>query len=216
MPTQHVLPPLPYPLDALAPVISRATMEVHYDKHHRGYVERVNKLVAGTNKASLSLDDVITKSTGPLAHAAAQAWNHDFFWRSMTPRKTQPSAAVASALVHAFGSLEAFEERWKTAAKDLFGSGWVWLIRSKTGALEIVTTPNAGLLVHETAAVPLMTLDVWEHAYYLDYKNERARYVEGAWGLINWDFVAERLGRVSSGTSAVPDPSVGRFASETG
>jgi Fe-Mn family superoxide dismutase len=192
--TTFVLPNLPYPIDALAPTISADTMAVHYGKHHKGYVDKMNKLVADTSASVTTLSDAIRSSNSALAQAAAQAWNHEFFWRCLSPKKSTPSAELTAAIEAGFGSRRALEEKLKAAANELFGSGWVWLVKDQSG-LKLASTPNAGLLVHETPVVPLLTVDVWEHAYYLDYKNERARYLNGVWELLNWGFASEQLAR---------------------
>ena len=192
--TIFVLPNLPYPTDALAPTISADTMSVHYGKHHKGYIDKVNKLVAETGSNATTLQDAIRSSNTALANAAAQAWNHEFFWRSLTPKRNAPSADLAAAIDAGFGSRRALEEKLKAAANELFGSGWVWLAKDDVG-LKIASTPNAALIIHETPVIPLLTIDVWEHAYYLDYKNERARYVNGVWELLNWEFASEQFSR---------------------
>jgi superoxide dismutase, Fe-Mn family len=193
MPT-FPFPPLPYPLDALSPTISAETMAIHHGKHQRAYVDKVNMLVADSGESPTSLVEVMRIGSSVLAQTAAQAWNHDFFFRCLTPKSTAPSAELAAAIEADFGSKRAFEEKLKSAATDLFGSGWIWLLKDSSG-LKIASTPNAGLHVHESRVVPLLTIDVWEHAYYLDYKNERSRYVQGVWDLINWEFVSEQHAR---------------------
>lgn len=190
---QHELPPLPYPDHALAPVLSAETFAYHYGKHHRAYVNKLNALTAGTPLGDLSLEQLVRGQTGTLFKQAAQVWNHTFYWHCMSPERTSAPAALADAVATDFGSWAAFEERFKTAAAGHFGSGWAWLVRSASGKLEIVTTDNADNPLR-SGATPLLTCDVWEHAYYIDYRNERKRYVEAWWGVVDWQFVARQLG----------------------
>lgn len=187
------LPPLPYEPDALAPRISAETLEHHYGRHHRGYVETANRLLAGKDAGGTQINDILLDANGPLANAAAQAWNHAFYWQCMTPRPGRPGDRLAAALESAFGSLPAFEQAFKAEARQLFGSGWVWLVCNAEGELGVVATPNAGLRVHEDRLHPLLVCDVWEHAYYIDYRGDRGAYVEAFWELINWSFVGARL-----------------------
>jgi Fe-Mn family superoxide dismutase len=192
------LPPLPYPTQALQPHVSAQTLEFHHGKHHKAYVDTLNKLVADTPKAKLSLEDLIAQSAkdakqAALFNNAAQHWNHSFFWHCLKPHGGgRPSGAVAAALDQAFGSLDGFKEAFKKAAVGQFGSGWAWLIADK-GGLKITSTGNADLpLAHKQTA--LLTCDVWEHAYYLDYQNRRPDFVQAFLDhLVDWEFVAKNL-----------------------
>ncbi len=188
------LPPLPYAMDALAPHISAETLEFHYGKHHQTYVTNLNNLTAGTDHENSSLDDVIMAADGPLFNNAAQIWNHTFYWNSMAPNGGgAPSGAVADAINSAFGSLEGFTTKFAEAATTQFGSGWAWLVDAGSG-LEIMKTANADLPMKHGAKA-LLTIDVWEHAYYIDYRNARPNYIKTFnESLINWDFVAANLG----------------------
>ena len=195
----HVLPPLPYADNALDPVISAKTMGFHYGKHHKGYVDNLNKLVAGTEFADLPLEKIITATAGKadkiaIFNNAAQTWNHTFFWRSLTPQGgREPPALFEQKIETSFGGLEACKNELATAATTQFGSGWVWLVL-EGDELKVVKTGNAGVPM-TTGMKPLLTIDVWEHAYYLDYQNRREEYVNAVLDkLINWDFAAENLG----------------------
>jgi Fe-Mn family superoxide dismutase len=194
------LPPLPYPDNALAPVISANTISFHYYKHHKGYVDNLNKLIAGTELADAPLEKVITATAGvadrqSIFNNAAQIWNHTFYWNSLKPNSSgKPSGELARKIDAAFGNYDNFKKELVTAATTQFGSGWAWLVAEK-GALKVVKTSNADLpLIHNQT--PLLTIDVWEHAYYLDYQNRRADYVTAVIDkLLNWDFAAENLAR---------------------
>ncbi len=183
------LPNLPYEMDALEPYISKETLEYHYGKHHKTYVDNLNKLVEGTDVAKKTLEEIIKSSTGGIFNNAAQVWNHTFYWHCMKPHASQePTGALAKALNHAFGSLAEFKEQFSKVAATTFGSGWAWLVKTKEGKLEIVSTSNAANPMTENKK-PLLTCDVWEHAYYIDYRNARLKYIENFWHLINWEFV---------------------------
>lgn len=195
----HVLPALPYADSALAPVISANTIGFHYGKHHKGYVDNLNKLAAGTEFAELTLEEIITATAGKTDKAAifnnaSQAWNHTFYWRSLTPKGGgKPPAALMEKITAAFGTLEDCKKELSAAATTQFGSGWAWLALDG-GKLKVVKTGNADSPLTK-GMKPLLTIDVWEHAYYLDYQNRRADYVSAVLGkLINWDFAAENLG----------------------
>jgi len=195
----HVLPPLPYADDALAPVISANTMGFHYGKHHKAYVDNLNKLIAGTEYADLSLEKIVAATAGRADKAAifnnaAQDWNHAFYWRSLRPQGGgAPPAALKAKIEAAFGSVEACQKELATAATTQFGSGWAWLVRDGE-QLRVVKTGNADIPLSATMK-PLLTIDVWEHAYYLDYQNRRADYVAAVIGkLVNWEFALENLG----------------------
>lgn len=184
------LPQLPYSLDALAPHISKETLEYHYGKHHQAYVTKLNSLIEGTPFESLSLEEIILKSSGGIFNNAAQVWNHTFYWHSMKPNGGgEPGGSLADAIKEAFGSFAAFKEKFTNAALTQFGSGWAWLVKNADGSLEVYSTSNAGTpMVDDKTA--LLTCDVWEHAYYIDTRNDRAQYLNHFWNLVNWDFAA--------------------------
>jgi superoxide dismutase, Fe-Mn family len=187
------LPPLPYPEDALAPVISPETLALHHGKHHRKYVDTMNELLQKEPVRGATLEDVVRAAKGKLFNNAAQAWNHDFHWHSLTPKKSRPSSALARRIDADFGSYERFSAQLDKAAAELFGSGWAWLIEDG-GKLAIATTSNADTpMAHGKKC--LLAIDVWEHAYYLDYQNERERYLSGVIGeRLNWEFAERNLG----------------------
>ncbi len=187
------LPELPYPLNALAPQISKETLEYHYGKHHRTYVNKLNELVPGTEFEKMDLEAIMMKATGPIFNNAAQVWNHTFYWNSLSPEGGgEPTGKIAAAIDQAFGSFEKFKELFNQAAIGQFGSGWAWLVKTKDGKLEIVATSNAGNPMTDHKK-PLLTCDVWEHAYYIDTRNSRPEYMVNYWQLVNWDFVSENL-----------------------
>lgn len=190
---EHTLPPLPYAMDALAPHISKETLEYHYGKHHQAYVTNLNNLIKGTEFENASLEDIVKKSNGGIFNNSAQVWNHTFYWNCMKPNGGgAPTGAVADAINAKWGSFEQFKEAFTKAGVTNFGSGWTWLVKKADGSVDIVNTPNAGTpLVGDDK--PLMTCDVWEHAYYIDYRNARPKYVEAFWNLVNWDFVNKNL-----------------------
>ena len=188
------LPPLPYAMDALTPHISQETLEYHYGTHHQAYVTNLNKAIEGTDLASLSLEDVIRKSSGGVFNNAAQVWNHTFYWNSLSPKGGgEPSGALRQAIEAKWGSVDAFKAAFTQSAAGNFGSGWTWLVKKTDGTLDIVNTSNAGTIVN-TDDKALLTCDVWEHAYYIDYRNARPKYLENFWSLVNWDFAAANLG----------------------
>ncbi|HRX21515.1 MAG TPA: Fe-Mn family superoxide dismutase [Syntrophomonadaceae bacterium] len=190
---EHQLPALPYSNDALEPVISKETIEYHYGKHHQTYVTNLNKLIVGTEFENLPLEEIIKKSSGGIFNNAAQVYNHTFYWNCLAPKAGgEPAGKLAEAINEAFGSFDAFKEKFSATAVGTFGSGWAWLVKNADGKLEIISTSNAGNPLTENKK-PLLTCDVWEHAYYIDYRNARARYVEKFWNLVNWDFVASNL-----------------------
>ena len=189
----HQLPDLPYAMDALAPTISAETLEYHYGKHHQTYVTNLNKLIEGTEFADASLEKIIKESSGGLFNNAAQVWNHTFYWNCLSPNGGgEPSGALADAINSTFGSFAEFKEKFSTSAATNFGSGWTWLVKNSDGSIAIVNTSNAGCPLTD-GQTPLLTIDVWEHAYYVDYRNARPKYLESIWGLINWDFVAKNF-----------------------
>ena len=187
----YQLPDLPYAYDALTPHISPETLEFHHDKHHATYVTNLNNLVAGTEFEGKSLEEVITSApAGGIFNNAAQIWNHTFYWNSLSPNGGgEPSGALADAINQAFGSFDAFKEKFSTSAATNFGSGWTWLVKNSDGTVEIVNTSNAGCPLTDNQT-PLITCDVWEHAYYIDYRNARPKYLEAFWNLANWEFAA--------------------------
>lgn len=188
----HELPPLPYAMDALAPTISKETLEFHYGKHHKAYVDNLNKLIPGTEFANLSLEDIIKRSSGGIFNNAAQVWNHTFYWNCLAPQAGgAPTGAVAEAINKAFGSFDTFKEKFTASAVGNFGSGWTWLVKNADGSVEIVNTSNAATPL-TTDKTPILTCDVWEHAYYIDYRNARPKYLESFWSLVNWTFVAQQ------------------------
>ncbi len=188
------LPELPYAKDALAPHISAETLEYHYGKHHQTYVDNLNKLVAGTPNESKSLEELVKTTEGGVFNNAAQVWNHTFYWYCMKPKGGgAPTGKIGEAITKNFGSFETFKEQFSEAAKTQFGSGWAWLVKKADGSLAIEKTSNAGNPM-TNGLKPLMTCDVWEHAYYIDYRNARPKYVESFWNLVNWDFIEQQLG----------------------
>ncbi|RKP48661.1 superoxide dismutase [Fe] [Pararobbsia silviterrae] len=190
---EHTLPPLPYAKNALAPHISEETLEFHYGKHHQTYVTNLNKLIPGTEFENLSLEEIVKKSSGGVFNNAAQIWNHTFFWNSLKPGGSQPTGKLAEAINAKYGSYDKFKEEFTKVAVGTFGSGWAWLVKKPDGSLDIVSTSNAATPL-TTDAKPLLTLDVWEHAYYIDYRNARPKFVEAFWSLVNWDFAAQNFG----------------------
>lgn len=192
---EHKLPELPYPRDALKPVISPETIEYHYGKHHQAYVDNLNKLITGTEYKDMSLEEVIKKSSGGIFNNAAQVFNHSFYWKCMSPNGGgEPTGKLAELINKNFGSFAAFKEKFTAVAMATFGSGWTWLIQNDDGSLGIESTSNAGTPITE-GKTPLLTCDVWEHAYYIDYRNARAAYVEKFWDIVNWDFVADNCNK---------------------
>jgi Fe-Mn family superoxide dismutase len=187
------LPALPYAMDALSPYISKETLDYHYGKHHNAYVVNLNKLTADTPFAALSLEEVIKQSSGGIFNNAAQVWNHTFYWHCLSPNGGgEPTGSLASALISTFGSFEAFKEQFTQTAITTFGSGWAWLVKDQQGLLKIISTSNAGTPMTD-GYTALLTCDVWEHAYYIDYRNARPDYLGAFWKLVNWTFVAEQL-----------------------
>jgi Fe-Mn family superoxide dismutase len=187
------LPKLPYDMDALAPHISKETLEFHYGKHHQAYVTNLNNLIPGTPFEGKSLEDIIKTSTGGVFNNAAQVWNHTFYWHSLSPKGGhEPTGKLADLIVKNFGSFEAFKEQFTKTAIGTFGSGWAWLVKNPDGSLAITSTSNAGTPLTENKKA-LLTCDVWEHAYYIDYRNARPKYLEHFWNLANWEFVESNL-----------------------
>lgn len=187
------LPALPYSKDALQPHISAETLDYHHGKHHKAYVTNLNNMIPGTEFEKMSLEEIIKKSSGGIFNNAAQVFNHTFFWNCMKPNGGgEPSGKLADAINKSFGSFSAFKEKFTTAAKTQFGSGWAWLVQNKDGGLEVVQTANAGCPLTD-GKTPLLTCDVWEHAYYIDYRNARPDFVEAFWKVVNWDFAGKQL-----------------------
>lgn len=189
---KHLLPELPYAQDALAPAMSADTLNYHYGKHLQTYLDNVNRMIEGTPFADMKLKDMITKAQGALYNNAAQAFNHIIFFKQLTPTPTTISPLLTQALVARFGSVDAFKSEFSNAAATLFGSGWVWLALDANNVLQIVPEPNAGNPMTRNMR-PLMCIDVWEHAYYLDYQNRRGDYIKNFWNLVNWDYIEKRM-----------------------
>lgn len=189
---KHLPPELPYALDALAPVMSTDTLNYHYGKHLQTYLDNVNRMIEGTPFAEMKLKDMITKAQGALYNNAAQAFNHIIFFKQLTPTPTTISPLLTQALVARFGSVDEFKSEFSNAATALFGSGWVWLALDANNVLQIVPEPNAGNPITRDMR-PLMCIDVWEHAYYLDYQNRRGDYIKNFWNLVNWDYIEKRM-----------------------
>lgn len=187
------LPELPYAMDALEPHISKETLEFHYGKHHQAYVTNLNNLVKGTEFENAELEEIVKKSSGGIFNNAAQVWNHTFYWNCLAPNAGgEPSGALADAINAKWGSFDEFKKAFNTAAAGNFGSGWTWLVKKQDGSVDIVNTSNAGTpLTGED--VPLLTCDVWEHAYYIDYRNARPAYLDKFWELVNWKFVEQNF-----------------------
>ena len=186
----HELPPLPYAKDALAPVISAETIEYHYGKHHQAYVTNLNNLIPGTEFEHLSLEEIVKVSSGGIFNNAAQVWNHTFYWNCLSPNGGgAPTGALADAINAKFGSFEEFKKQFNQSAATNFGSGWTWLVKNADGSIEVFNTSNADTPARHGKQA-LLTVDVWEHAYYIDYRNARPSYMEKIWDKVNWAFVA--------------------------
>jgi Fe-Mn family superoxide dismutase len=187
------LPDLPYARDALEPHMSAETLDYHHGKHHKTYVDTANNLISGTEYEQMPLEEIITKSSGKLFNQTAQIWNHSFFWQCLTPNQTQPGKKLTDALVKEFGGVEDFKKKFTETAVGTFGSGWAWLVKKPDGSLAITSTSNAGTPLTDGDRA-LLTCDVWEHAYYIDYRNARPKYLEAFWSIVNWEFVEQNLG----------------------
>jgi Fe-Mn family superoxide dismutase len=188
------LPPLPYAQDALEPHISKETLEFHYGKHHNTYVVKLNGLIDGTPDAGKSLEEIVKSSSGGVFNNAAQVWNHTFYWNCLSPNGGgAPSGKVADAINAAFGSFDEFKAKFTESAVNNFGSGWTWLVKKGDGSVAIVNTSNAATPLTDASVTPVLTVDVWEHAYYIDYRNARPNYMEAFWKLVNWDFVNSNM-----------------------
>lgn len=190
---KHVLPKLPYSPEALEPHISKKTIEYHYGKHHMTYVQKLNDLITGTPFADADLEEIIMKAEGGIFNNAAQVWNHTFYWEGFSGNGGgAPEGALLDAINRDFGSFESFQEAFTQAAATLFGSGWAWLVQNPDGKLEIVQTGNAENPM-QTGKKPLLTCDVWEHAYYLDYQNRRPEYLAAFWKIVDWQKINQRI-----------------------
>ena len=190
---EHKLPPLPFAKNALVPHMSEETLDFHYGKHHQAYVTNLNKMIPGTEFENLTLEEIVRKSSGPVFNNSAQVWNHTFFWNCLSPQGGgEPGGKLADGIRAQFGSFAQFKEKFSAAAVGQFGSGWAWLSRDKDGKLVIEGTSNA-LNPMKEGRDALLTCDVWEHAYYIDYRNLRPKFVEAFWNLVNWKFVEQQL-----------------------
>lgn len=188
------LPALPYEKNALEPHISQETLEFHHGKHHNTYVVKLNGLIEGTELENKSLEEIIKTSTGGVFNNAAQIWNHTFYWHCLSPNGGgEPTGDVADAIAKSFGSFEEFKAKFTDSAINNFGSSWTWLVKKADGSLDIVNTSNAGTPLTEEGVIPLLTVDLWEHAYYIDFRNLRPDYMNAFWALVNWEFVAQNL-----------------------
>jgi Fe-Mn family superoxide dismutase len=202
MTQQHQLPDLPYAMDALEPHISRDTLEYHYGKHHAAYVDKLNKAIKDTDYAGKTLEQIIATADGGVFNNAAQTWNHTFYWQCLSPHGGgEPGNPVMKLIHKEFGGLDDFKKRFTDSAATLFGSGWTWLVANREGKLEIINTENAGNPLRQ-GHTPLLTCDVWEHAYYLDYKNARPDYLKSFWKLVNWEFVNQQYNAIDSRQSS--------------
>ncbi|MGD8174639.1 superoxide dismutase [Marinimicrobium sp. ARAG 43.8] len=190
------LPKLPYAKDALEPHISQETLEYHYGKHHQTYVDKLNAAIEGKPEANKSLEEIIKSAKGPLFNNAAQVWNHTFYWHCLSPNGGgEATGAVGEAIQSAFGSFDKFKEEFSNNAANNFGSGWTWLVKKSDGSVAIVNTSNAETPLTDESVTVLLTVDVWEHAYYIDYRNARPKYLDAFWKLVNWDFVNENFAK---------------------
>lgn len=191
---KHELPPLPYAMNALEPHMSAETLEYHYGKHHQTYVTNLNKLIEGTEFADMPLEEIVKKSSGAIFNNAAQVWNHTFFWNCLSPNGGgEPTGALAEAINKSFGSFENFKKEFTDKTVAIFGSGWSWLVKKADGSLEIRQTANAHTPLEDDSVKTVLTCDIWEHAYYIDYRNARPKYLDGFWALANWEFAAKNF-----------------------
>jgi Fe-Mn family superoxide dismutase len=190
---QHQLPDLPYAIDALEPHISAETLSFHHGKHHQTYVTKLNELIPGTEHEDLPLEEIVKRASGGIFNNAAQIWNHSFYWNCLSPSGGgAPTGRIAEAIDASWGSFDKFKEELSQSAATNFGSGWTWLVKNAQGELEILNTSNAGNPLTE-GKTPVLTIDVWEHAYYIDYRNARPKYIEAYWQLVNWEFANQNL-----------------------
>ncbi|RUO21357.1 superoxide dismutase [Fe] [Aliidiomarina haloalkalitolerans] len=189
------LPALPYEKNALEPHISAETLEYHYGKHHQTYVDKLNGLVEGSEFAGKSLEEIVKTSSGGVFNNAAQVWNHTFYWHCLSPNGGgEPTGALADAINAKWGSFDKFKEAFATSAINNFGSSWTWLVKKSDGSLDIVNTSNAATPLTDSSLTPVLTVDLWEHAYYIDYRNARPKYMDGFWALVNWEFASKNFG----------------------
>jgi Fe-Mn family superoxide dismutase len=190
---KHERPELPYPSNALEPYISQETLSFHHGKHHQAYVNKLNELIVGTEFEDASLKEIVEKASGGIFNNAAQVWNHTFYWNCLAPTGGgAPTGAIADAIAAKWGSFDKFQESLSQSAVTNFGSGWTWLVNNEEGELEIVNTSNAGNPLTQ-GKTPILTIDVWEHAYYVDYRNARPQYVDAYWNLVNWKFANDNF-----------------------
>lgn len=186
------LPELPYARNALEPHMSAETLDYHYGKHHKTYVETGNKLISGTEFENMALEEIVRKSSGKIFNNVTQVWNHNFFWQCLTPKQAAPGASLKDALSRSFGGIEEFKKQFTETAVNVFGTGYAWLVKNTDGSLAILGTDDAGNPM-TSGKTPLLNCDVWEHAYYLDYRNARPKYLEHYWAIVNWGFVEKNL-----------------------
>lgn len=193
----HALPALPYAINALEPHISQETLEYHHGKHHQAYVTKLNELIPGTEYEQMSLEDIIRKASGGLFNQAAQVWNHTFYWHCLSPNGGgEPGGELGAAITRDFGSFAAFKQAFTDKTIANFGSGWGWLVKNTAdGTLSIVETDDAATPLTDASVTPILTCDIWEHAYYIDYRNARPKYMEAFWNLVNWEFAAENFAK---------------------
>jgi Fe-Mn family superoxide dismutase len=205
---KHPLPALPYRTDALEPYLSAETLEYHYGVHHRGYVRKLNEILAGSRYAEMPLEEIVARAPeGPISNNATQAWNHAFYWQSMSPDGgCAPDHALGRAINQWFGSLECFKQSFEKACLDLFGSGWAWLVLEPDGRLAISVLKEAGNNPISNGQQPLLACDLWEHAYYLDHRSQRTRYLHAFWNVVNWEFVSVNLARAGCAQPAALQP----------
>jgi Fe-Mn family superoxide dismutase len=189
---EHLLPDLPFAPTDLAPYLSEETLTFHHGKHHATYIANLNKLIAGTRFEAMPLEQIVRESSGGIFNNAAQAYNHNFYWNCLSPNGGKPTGSLLTSLEKAFGSMDAFKDQFTITAATTFGSGWAWLVRDADGLLKITSTGNAGCPL-TNGETPLLTCDVWEHAYYIDYRNARPKYIEAFWRIVNWEFVSGQL-----------------------
>jgi Fe-Mn family superoxide dismutase len=191
------LAPLPYAYNALEPIISAETFQYHHDKHHQAYVDKLNELIVGTEFADASLEEIVRRSSGPIFNNAGQHWNHDFYWKSMAPQSAAkgPQGKLLQAIEKTYGKFDSFKAEFEKMGTTLFGSGWVWLVSNSSGELKIVQTQNAENPMRQQLT-PLFTCDVWEHAYYIDYRNARAKYLSKFWEVLNWEFAGKNFEKI--------------------
>ena len=187
---QHILPTLPFAKDALMPTFSAETFDYHHGKHHKAYVDKLNNMIVGTDFEKMELEEIVKSSSDGIFNNAAQHWNHSFFWNCLSASKTTPQGPLANAINDTFGSLDVFNDKFVDSAVGVFGSGWAWLIKNSDSSVAIETTANGETPI-KNSKHPLLTIDVWEHAYYIDYRNDRAKYLNTLKSVLNWDFAGK-------------------------